>query len=210
MTQFSIKSVGSALIPIIVIVLGAIALFWLQNQNAKIIETNGGLTRTNKDMERAYLNTIEMQWILEGAHVSSETQLIDQKNNTISLSSLVGLSNKPTFVLNFNWDACQDCIKQEMDFIQQTIGSAFSIVIIISFDSVNEYFAYVQSNKTSLPIYYASKKREILDGLTYDFGVYGFVLNKEGRISLPHIANSSFPELSSRYYNILVDRASGL
>jgi hypothetical protein len=210
MSRFNIKSIVNTLLPLIVIILGAIAIFWFRNQNTMLSQTNQNLLQSSTNLENAYLRTIEMQWVLEGAHISSETQLIDLNNNSISLSSLVGLSNKPTFVLNFNWDACQDCIKQEMDFIQQTISSAYTVVIIISFDSINEYFAYVKSNPTSLPIYYASKERKILDGLTYDFGVYGFVLTKEGKISLPHLANSSFKELSKRYYDMLANRASRL
>lgn len=210
MSKFSIKNIGGTLLPITLIVFGAAALFWLKNQNAKLIQTNQNLLRTSTDMENAYLHTIEMQWLLEDAHVSLETKLIDQNNNTISLSSLTGLSNKPTFVLNFSWDACEDCIRQEMNFIQQTIGSAYTIVIIISFDSINEYFAYVQSNRTALPVYYASKEGKILEGFPYDFGVHGFVLNKNGEVSLPHIANSSFQELSERYYKILMEKSSKL
>lgn len=200
------KNIASTLFTIIVIVLGGVTLFWFKKQNTALTQNNQNLIQSSKNLEDAYIHTIEMQWFLEGAHISPETQLTDKNNNTLSLGSIVGLADRPTYVLNFNWDACEDCVKQEMEFIEKTIGSTHRIAIIISFDSVNEYFAYVKSNSSSLPIYYASKDRKILDGLTHDFGVYGFILTKDGKISLPHIANSSFKELSERYYNMLANR----
>ncbi|MFZ2906539.1 MAG: hypothetical protein WAZ98_10085 [Cyclobacteriaceae bacterium] len=205
-----IKNSVLRITPIVVIVLAAMALFWLKKQNNSLSTTNQRLATASTALENGYLNTIEMQWILEGASVSTDTQLIDSKNNAISIKSLAALSNKPTYLLNFNWDACQDCITQEISLIQSTIADAYTIAIIISFDSLNEYFAYVQMNKSPLPIYYLSNSMRYNDALSYDFGVYGFILTRDGKVLLPHVANSSLPELSKRYYELLSQKTSNL
>ncbi len=63
------------------------------------------------------------------------------------LRDLIGISSKPTFILNFNWDACQDCVDQEVELIQQELVGVCNVVVLISFNTLNEYLSYVQSNQ---------------------------------------------------------------
>src|SRR6218665_3169886 len=108
------KNFTAIAIPSLVILMAAAALIWLSNENKDLHGQRQSLLKTNSDLEQVYLNVIRMQWSLEGKTVSNETKLVNKNNDTFMLNSLVGLSSKPSFVLNFNWDACQDCIQQEI------------------------------------------------------------------------------------------------
>jgi hypothetical protein len=192
---------------IITIISAASVILWQRNITQELNYTIEQLQLNKSSIEKAYLNIYKIQWELEGNQVSENITLINAEKKGISLDSLIAHTDKKIFILGFNWDACQDCVNQEIEYIKHTLNGLYEIVIIISFDSINEYLAYVESNKFELPVYYNNKSVKIITSVSQNLGVHTFLLDNEKRITFPHIANSSFPQLSHIYYQILYEKA---
>ena len=178
--------------------------FIIDNLNDKYINLIG----YNSNREKAYLNIIKMQWELQNKKLFTNIILIDKDRNMLSIDSLIENSSLDVFFLIFEWDACQDCINQEIDFIEGRLIGMYNIAVIISFNSFNEFLAYMQSQKTKLPIYYKNRTDKIADYEPNNYGVHSFIINRNNEIILPHLANSSFPDLSLNYYNVLANKSA--
>ena len=185
-------------------------IYWLKKENTQLSQEKQQLSEIKSNIEKLYLNIIATQWELEGDTIFMETRLLNQNKDTFTLRDLIGISSKPTFILNFNWDACQDCINQEVELIQQELMGLYNVIVLISFNTLNEYLSYAQSNQTPFPVFHRTKPPDVDDTLAHDYGVFGFILTRDGRILFPHVASSSLPELSRRYYKIITEKSSTL
>lgn len=160
------------------------------------------------DLQKALQSMSTFKWSLEGSRVEPYLTVTDMYGMQVSFDSLLLESNNELIVLRFLWDTCSDCQIQEMKFLQ-TLENKQNIAIITTFDSFKDFILYMKSTKIDLPAYYLPRTDKMFNNINEEQNsVFCLLVGAERKVSMVHLASSSFPKISEEYYSILKRRFS--
>ncbi|MFQ3215246.1 MAG: hypothetical protein ACI9C9_002792 [Marivirga sp.] len=151
---------------------------------------------------------IRNQLRLQDKKLDGNLSIRTMNNQEVTLRNIIEERKDSVVIVAFKWDACRDCLKQEIAFINLNKEIFEHVVFLTSFKNHQAFTAYARRLQIDWPIYNYRWSEDLILQDDNNHGVFAFVTDQSLSIMWPHLASSAYSNLSDQYYKTISGKIS--